>query len=387
LPIIHATILLYRLHFHGYRSFWADSMSFLSNTTFVVFAIQPPRPEGLLVFDEETLTYCWPTGFMLVGQFFWPGGLACSLPDDPTLGKAIARHRGWQGKGEEAATMPAAVSINYAPPPAHLGHLVSSLYELRQDVATFDEIERSDRPQLRVLLSGSGHYHFANGVIDAAAPVTLIGPTSGHIHGIGTGPMHAVGAGLLPAAWAELAGSNSIALTDRAVDARTIWGEDADALFAATTAATSTEARFAGLCDFIAAHIAGPVDENPFVRIVDQWLIDSSDPQVETLIAACDVGKRQLERLCNRYYGLPPKMLARKYRALRTAAALARGDDLSSAGLDTGYYDQSHLIREVKRFAGLTPQQFARRESALHIEIATGRKAMEGQVGPLVSDA
>jgi methylphosphotriester-DNA--protein-cysteine methyltransferase len=281
----------------------------------------------------------------------------------------------------------ASVSIIYAPPPPDLGDLVSSLYELRQAASDFDETERSDRPQIRVLLTGSGVYNFANGTTDAAAVVTVIGPTSGRIHGVGKGPMHAVGAGLLPAAWAELAGPGSPSLTDRAIDGRTMWGKDADALVHSLRAASTTEARFAVLCDFIASHIAHPARGNDFVRTVDQWLIDSPDPHVETLLAQCNVGKRQLERLCNRYYGLPPKMLARKYRALRTAAALARGDDVSAAGLDAGYYDQSHLIREVKRFAGLTPQQFVRRESSLQMEVSKGRKAMEGKVSPLVSDA
>ena len=96
---------------------------------------------------------------------------------------------------------------------------------------------------------------------------------------------------------------------------------------------------------------------------------------------------RQLERLTKRYYGLPPKTLARKYRALRAASALARGEDLTDCDIANSFYDQSHLIREVKRFAGLTPQQIKKRQSQLLIEISVGRKSLEGQVGPLVSDA
>jgi methylphosphotriester-DNA--protein-cysteine methyltransferase len=94
---------------------------------------------------------------------------------------------------------------------------------------------------------------------------------------------------------------------------------------------------------------------------------------------------RQLERMAKRYYGLPPKTLARKYRALRAASALARGEDLDDAGLGDSFYDQSHLIREVKRFAGLTPKQI--RTSVLQSGVARGRKKLKGKVGPLVSDS
>ncbi|MDB5690154.1 MAG: putative AraC family transcriptional regulator, partial [Sphingomonas bacterium] len=67
---------------------------------------------------------------------------------------------------------------------------------------------------------------------------------------------------------------------------------------------------------------------------------------------------RQLARLANRIYGAPPKLLARKYRALRAAHLLCdSGDDGFSAARDA-FYDQSHLIREVRRFTGLTPTQY-----------------------------
>src|SRR3546814_8806389 len=53
-------------------------------------------------------------------------------------------------------------------------------------------------------------------------------------------------------------------------------------------------------------------------------------------------------------------MLARKYRAVRAASALARGEGLDSAQLGDAFYDQSHLIREIKRFAGATPGQLGK---------------------------
>src|SRR3546814_2234328 len=66
---------------------------------------------------------------------------------------------------------------------------------------------------------------------------------------------------------------------------------------------------------------------------------------------------RSVERMTKHYYGLSPRMLARKYRAVRAAAAIARGETIDTDALGDAFYDQSHLIREIKRFAGATPGQ------------------------------
>lgn len=276
--------------------------------------------------------------------------------------------------------------MRYSPPPASLADRISSLYELVQDSPSYNELERADRPQFRILISGNGRYEFANGQVDPSGPVIILGPTSGPVRGVGTGPMHCVGAGLLPPAWVSIAGPDAERWIDRAVCGRTLFGECAVQLAAAVAAASDTDERFRLICAFLeTATETTDQQQLAFTRQVDAWLCIVPDPQIDALVAATGLSMRQLERLTKRYYGLPPKTLARKYRALRAAAALARGDDIDE--LADSFYDQSHLIREVKRFAGLTPQQIRKRESHLLTEISTGRKALAGQVGPLVSDA
>ena len=277
----------------------------------------------------------------------------------------------------------------YGPPPPDLADRISSLYAMQQDSVDYDEVERSDRPQFRIMLSGGGTYHFQTGVADPAFLVTIIGPTSGTVRGIGFGPMDIVGAGLHPAAWVALMGADAERWADRAIDATTVFGDQAMDLFEAVRCAPTTQERFALICTFIdqATKVAGNIVPFWFIRVVDEWLLERFDPQVETLVDRTGLSMRQIERLAKRYYGLPPKTLARKYRALRAAAALARGDDLDDLGLGESFYDQSHLIRELKRFAGLTPQQIKNRQSSLLTEISTGRKSLSGLVSTLVSDA
>jgi AraC-like DNA-binding protein len=278
--------------------------------------------------------------------------------------------------------------MRYSPPPPALSDRISSLYELAQDSPLFDEIERADRPQLRVLLCGEGRYHFANGTICPQTEVTLVCPTSGALRTMGNGPVHAIGAGLLPAAWMAIMGDEAAATADCAIDGRFLWGGCADKLHADLVAAPDIDARMAILAAFIdSVTTAANPQEAAFTCIVDTWLGEDGSPTIDMLVERTGLSLRQLERRVKRCYGLPPKTLARKYRALRAAMAMARGEDIEATGLADGFYDQSHLIREVKRFAGMTPQQIKAHTSHLMTEHAVGRKSLEGQVGPLISDA
>lgn len=278
--------------------------------------------------------------------------------------------------------------ISYSPPPEHLSDRISSLYEFSNPALHHDDVERSDRQQLRVMVQGTGRYIFANGHEDTVPRVALSGPTTGHIRQVGTGPIFMVGAGLLPTAWQAMIGRHTEDYVDRCVDAHALWGDAVDRLWQTVSTACDRDARFAALCEFI-ADVTQPADPEhvAFIEAVDRWLTEHNDPQVDALAAATGHSVRTVERLTKRYYGLPPTTLARKYRALRAAAAMARGEGLDAVGMEHSFYDQSHLIREVKRFAGLTPQKIKARHSRLTTEIALGRITMRGKVSKLVSDA
>lgn len=282
----------------------------------------------------------------------------------------------------------ASVALDYGAPPPDLADRVSAFYQLTVPSATYDDVERADRPQLRFLITGQGTYHFSEDRVEINHPITLMGPTSGPVRGVGTGPMLLVGAGLMPRAWVALAGSHAEHLTDKVINFGETMGAEGPELLAAMAAADGSDARFALLADFIRQKTASQADDSFwFPVVVDKWLADNLDPHVDQLIAETGLGMRQIERLTKRYYGLPPKTLSRRYRAVRAAAALSRGEDLSASGLGDSFYDQSHLIREIKRFAGLTPEQVRSGTSEIQTKVSKGLKSLEGQVPPLISDA
>ncbi len=93
---------------------------------------------------------------------------------------------------------------------------------------------------------------------------------------------------------------------------------------------------------------------------------DLEHPSVKSLGAYYNVSERHLSRLCKEFLGVKAEdfILYRKY-----LAGLARLHDpsapLTEVAYASGFYDQSHFIREFKAFTGLTPKQYRREMSDL----------------------
>lgn len=275
-----------------------------------------------------------------------------------------------------------AVSLDYVVPGTGLTPYVTLFYLFEADLPEFADIERADHAQLRFRLSaGASDYVFADGRRVDAAPNHFVGPTSGAVHSRAAGPIRVFGMGLTPAGWEALTGIDADTALNGVFDASDRLGlvaaDTAAALDACTTAqemAAIAEARLTALIgDGHAATLR-------FVRAVDAWLVGRPSPELDALIAITGLSRRQVERRCNALYGAPPKLLARKYRALRAAVALADGHE----ALD-GFYDQSHMIREIKQFTGLTPRRMRDPGILAKLTIAQ-RRALEGRVAPIISD-
>ncbi|MEQ9661500.1 MAG: AraC family transcriptional regulator [Parasphingopyxis sp.] len=279
-------------------------------------------------------------------------------------------------------------SLEYAAPADDLKELVSSFYHFRADVEETRQTERADRAQFRFLLSGSGGYEFHDGSYHESSLISIIGPTTGPTIGHIKGPLEIFGAGLQPAGWGTLMGTEGHKHSDSLIDAIAVFGEGLlqvrDALIAAPTMAAKVE-----IANEFARGLLSRADSAPFwfTRTVDKWLLSDASPKLEDLIAETGLSKRQVERMTKRFYGATPKLLARKHRALRAASALVRNDPEGADTAAEGFYDQSHLIRELKQFTGFTPGKMRASPPELNRRVAEGRKGLSGQVDPLVSDS
>lgn len=280
------------------------------------------------------------------------------------------------------------LNVQYQAPEESLALLVSSFYRMDYEGDGFNELERADRAQFRFQVRGDGEYHFASGQVVPAYPVTIIGPTTAPVRSIANGAMTIFGWGMSPAGWAALMGKRGESRADTAFDAREIFGDAIMEVFDNLTAATDYAEQLRIGSQFakdIYANGDSPAFE--FTSIIDSWLLEHTRPDVDVLAARTGLSPRQLERTTKRYYGMPPKKLARKYRALRAAQALAHGDSLDDTGLGLAFYDQSHLIREIKAFTGLTPSQLKAGRSELTQATMDGRRSLTGKVSGLISES
>lgn len=281
----------------------------------------------------------------------------------------------------------AAVSLDYAAPDAALTDYVSVFYNFRADVPRFEDDDRADLAQLRFMLKGSGGYRFADGHEQDGPEIQIVGPTMGVTHLWVDGPAEVFGAGLLPAGWGAMIGVDASSLTNRVVDATELFGRELRDVADRLRATETLEERVAFGNALVRDLVARRHDQSRwFTRTVDAWLQSSFSPAVDDLVAATHLSRRQCERLCKRLYGAPPKLLSRKYRALRAAVVLAKGEASTAELLDQGFYDQSHCIREIKRFTGITPTRIQGDLNEL-TRLTMKRTEFAGQVAPLVAEA
>jgi transcriptional regulator GlxA family with amidase domain len=75
---------------------------------------------------------------------------------------------------------------------------------------------------------------------------------------------------------------------------------------------------------------------------------------------AVNLSRRQLGRLFRERIGFGPKALARLARFQRVLRGLEGGAPLGRLAARTGYYDQAHMSRDFRLFAGTTPTRYLR---------------------------
>ncbi len=281
------------------------------------------------------------------------------------------------------------ISLEYRVPPEDLRPYVTLFYHFRADVPALDEIERADHAQLRFRLDGGDAVYRVGGDADqSVGPCHVIGPTGGAIRVRAAGPIELIGMGLQPAGWAALLRVDASVMLDRVFDAAQLFGEPwCASSFARLRAADGTDAKVAEAIAIIRAMLdRHDIVALDFARAIDGWLAGSASAAVDDLVAASGLSRRQVERRTKALYGVPPKTLARKYRALRAAVTLASGSAIGEALVAGGFYDQSHLNREIKQFAGLTPHQMRAAPGLLAQLTIAQRRALEGRVHPIISD-
>jgi AraC-like DNA-binding protein len=165
-----------------------------------------------------------------------------------------------------------------------------------------------------------------------------------------------------PGAFRPFYGRPVSELTDQTVPLATMWGPAAAALGADLERAPDLSSLTTVAERHLRARWPAPDPEVAVVgQIVRALLHDRSVTRVEEVSARFGIRPRTLQRLFQRYVGVSPKWVLRRYRLHEAAARLAEGTDTSWADVaaELGYFDQSHFIRDFTREIGMTPVAYA----------------------------
>lgn len=154
------------------------------------------------------------------------------------------------------------------------------------------------------------------------------------------------------------------ALVDQVVRIDDVLGSEA-ALWAERLAATpSWPARFAIIEALLIRRMAAATP--PPGRLVQGYRrLAASRGRIEIrrLAAELDCSRQHLVTLFKDELGLAPKLIGRMLRFNHATALLEAGteSDMAGVALASGYYDQAHMNRDFRAFAGGSPGEFLRR--------------------------
>jgi hypothetical protein len=251
-----------------------------------------------------------------------------------------------------------------APPPA-LAAAVNTFYVIETDIVRVDEVLPAYSAQLVLVVRGQVRLTYAGGRTAPLTGVALITPQLRSAACALEGPVLLVGASCTALGWQMITNLPADEVHDRPIPAPEVLTAEQIAALETEMAAlaagrTAPEDLCAALGTVIAqAPFALRDDHVALVEAFTQWLGSGVDPPLADLYGAGAGSPRQMQRIARRFFGVPPAQALKRHRAIRAAMLLAHPAQSETLRLEMmgSYFDQAHLIRDIRRYAGRTLRQ------------------------------
>ncbi|MBL7864848.1 MAG: AraC family transcriptional regulator [Cyclobacteriaceae bacterium] len=186
----------------------------------------------------------------------------------------------------------------------------------------------------------------------------LGGQIQHHFHLQNTGVANIFGISFHPTALSRLFGLDMQQITNRVVDIEEVLPKLQ--LVRGIMSAGSTQARIAAAETSLLSILSGATADHPIDRALQIMRDRKGLISMEELSESIQLGSRQMQRLFQKYVGVTPKFYARVIR-FNTLFDLVKEE--GTTWLDmvhaSGYYDQSHFIRNFKAFTGEDPTTYS----------------------------
>jgi len=211
------------------------------------------------------------------------------------------------------------------------------VFELRQSAVRLYDHELREFMFGRAIVCGPHSNYF---VIDTAGESDVVG-------------IHFKPGGLRP-----FAGLPMAELLNRHIPLSELWGTAAEELLERLSDAGTAEERFDLLERLLPSFAGRPLERSSAIRYALTQLQEGR--RVAELVERIGLSHGYLDRLFKNEIGLTPKRIGNLIRFQGTLGRMERGVDLDWAevALACGYYDQSHWIKDFRRFSGLSPLQY-----------------------------
>mgnify|MGYP003777045621 CR=1 FL=1 len=192
-----------------------------------------------------------------------------------------------------------------------------------------------------------------------ASGSVVVGLLPGDLRASGRGVGECLQIRLEPAVAAAVLGA-STELSGTVVALDEVWGRDAGRTEDRLRAAASWDERFAIAADLLRRRLGAGAPVDP--EVAHTWrrtLTSRGRVRIEGLADEVGWSRKRLWSRFRSQLGISPKRAAGLVRFDHAAHLLAAGRAAAGVAAESGYVDQSHLHREAKAFAGLTPAAVA----------------------------
>jgi AraC-like DNA-binding protein len=260
-------------------------------------------------------------------------------------------------------------SVSVWQPDPRLAETVASMWFGEGKVAyRRDRILPSGQSQLLINL-GQPQYRIEPGPPEVRVPFVDVWYSGLHQGPIDTEAPH--GNALLGVAFSARGtfpwlGERMDGLSDRIIALADALGDGALALRERLLNTVSLESRFKVVERWLIARLKPRNLVHPAVRwAVDRIAATGGRLSIEELAVQTGFTRKHLGNLFQQQVGLSPKSLARVHRFRGALDILNRANgEVPWVALaeQCGFYDQSHLINEFRRFTGFSPVELARRD-------------------------
>ncbi|HKI01985.1 MAG TPA: helix-turn-helix domain-containing protein [Thermoanaerobaculia bacterium] len=154
-------------------------------------------------------------------------------------------------------------------------------------------------------------------------------------------------------------------LADAHVDLEILWGRAAAELRERLCAAGTPEQRFSLLENALLARLRHPPEHHGSVPVALDAFERGAEGRVRDVAGRVGLSQRRFIQVFAAEVGMTPKLYSRvrRFQRARALAQSAVALDWARVAVESGYFDQSHLIRDFLEFSGLSPGDYLRRRS------------------------